>query len=191
MGKVFLYGGDYMFTFKVSDRIYLKLLSDNDSKDLFMLIDANRNYLRKWLSWVDGIRDILDVKSFIKKAKEQYSNNNGFQAGVWYENELVGIIGLNEIDWTNKKTTIGYWLGEGYQGKGIIIESSKALINYGLKVLKLNKIEIHCAEENHKSRAIPESLKFKQEGLIRDAQWLYDHYVSHIIYGCIKDEWAN
>ncbi|MBZ9635229.1 methyltransferase domain-containing protein [Clostridium sp. FP1] len=53
----------------------------------------------------------------------------------------------------------------------------------------LNKIEILIAEENFKSRALPEKYGFKEEGIIRDAEWLNDKYVNHILYGILKSEW--
>ena len=55
----------------------------------------------------------------------------------------------------------------------------------------LNRIEIRCATQNVRSRAIPERLGFKEEGLIRDAEWLYDHYVDHIVYGMLESDWVN
>ena len=45
--------------------------------------------------------------------------------------------------------------------------------------------------DNHKSRAIPERFGFKKEGMIRQAEWLYDHYVDHIIYGLLAREWKS
>lgn len=57
--------------------------------------------------------------------------------------------------------------------------------------LKLNRVDIRAAEENIKSRAIPERLGFVCEGQIRQAEWLYDHYVNHIVYGMMAAEWNS
>ena len=67
----------------------------------------------------------------------------------------------------------------------------KALLQYAFETLKLHKVEIRVAEANHKSRAIPERLGFMQEGTIRVAEWLYDHYVNHVIYGMLVSEWRQ
>ena len=60
------------------------------------------------------------------------------------------------------------------------------MISYAFEELLLNRIEIKCANKNDKSKAIPIKLGFKKEGIIRDAEWLYDHFVDHIVYCIIK-----
>ncbi|MFC7391909.1 GNAT family N-acetyltransferase [Scopulibacillus cellulosilyticus] len=42
-----------------------------------------------------------------------------------------------------------------------------------------------------KSRAIPQRLGFREEGCIRDGEFLYDHYVNTMIYGLVKEEWEK
>ncbi len=65
----------------------------------------------------------------------------------------------------------------------------KALMHYAFEELQLNKVEIRAAVGNVKSRAIPERLNFTIEGTIRDAEWLYDRYVDHVVYGMLVKEW--
>jgi len=89
----------------------------------------------------------------------------------------------------NRSTSIGYWLGERFQGSGVMTKSCKALIEYAFRELKLNRVEIRCAEKNLRSRAIPERLGFVNEGMIREAEWLYDHFVDHVVYGVLAREW--
>ena len=65
----------------------------------------------------------------------------------------------------------------------------KAVIDYGFKELGLNRIEVCVATENEKSRALPERFGFTEEGILRQAEWLYDHYVDHIVYRLLREEW--
>ena len=178
-----------MFEFVVDDAVVLKLLEYRDAERLFELTDSSRLYLREWLPWVDGTKNAEDTKSFIEMTKKQFASNNGFQAGIWYKGNLAGVIGFHGMNGANRSTSIGYWLGERFQGSGVMTKSCKALIEYAFRELKLNRVEIRCAEKNLRSRAIPERLGFVNEGMIREAEWLYDHFVDHVVYGVLAREW--
>jgi ribosomal-protein-serine acetyltransferase len=180
-----------MFKFQIDENTFLKLLDEQDAEQLFALTDSCRTYLRTWLPWVDSTKTIEDTKSFIKMTMKKFAANNGFESGIWYKGQLAGVIGLHYIDWANRKTSIGYWLGEQFQGHGLMTKSCIAYINYAFNELKLNRVEIRCAVENSKSRAIPERLGFKNEGTIREAEWLNDHFVDHIVYGMLAREWKG
>ena len=67
----------------------------------------------------------------------------------------------------------------------------EAMIAYGINDLSLNRVEIRVATENYKGRALLERFNFTKEGVIRVAEWLYDHYVDHILYGLLADEWKS
>ena len=177
-----------MFTHRVSNDIHLKLLGLIDAEELFKLTDSSRDYLREWLPWVDATKSVDDSKSFIQMAMNQYDSNNGFQAGIWFNDRLVGCIGFHAIDWANRKTSIGYWLGQGFQGHGIMTKATKALVGIAFGEYKLNRVQIEAAVENHKSRAIPERLGFQQEGRIQQNEWLYDHFVDHFVYAILASE---
>jgi ribosomal-protein-serine acetyltransferase len=70
-------------------------------------------------------------------------------------------------------------------------KACRTLITYAFTELALNKVEIHGATENIRSCAIPKRLGFTQEGILRDAEWLYDHYVDTVIYGLLAREWQG
>lgn len=178
-----------MFYYEVNANVRLKLLETKYSDELYALTDKDRNYLREWLPWVDGTRSPQHTREFIAGTLKEYANNNGFNAGIFQNGTIVGCIGLHGIDWGNKKTSIGYWLGSEYQGQGIMTSCCRAVINHMFEDAGLNRVEIRAAAFNNKSRAIPERLGFTQEGIIRDAEWLNDHYVDHVVYGMLKQEW--
>jgi ribosomal-protein-serine acetyltransferase len=69
--------------------------------------------------------------------------------------------------------------------------SCGCLLDYAFRNLGMNRVEIRCATGNTRSRAIPERLGFKEEGTVRQAEWLYDHYVDHVVYSMLRDEWCE
>lgn len=178
-----------LFILNVDHEISMRMLAVKDAEDLFYITDQSRNYLRKWLPWVDDTLSVEDSKSFIKNGFQIYAERTALTAGVFYKGELVGVAGFNHFDWKNKIGQIGYWLAEEYQGQGIMTRVVKALINYAFNELDLNRIEIRVSDQNIKSRSIPERLYFKNEGCLRQAEWLYDHYVDLVVYAILREDW--
>lgn len=178
-----------MFIYKIDEHLSLKLVEAKDAKRIFELIDSSRSYLRQWLPWVDFTNNINDSNEFIKASMRGYAENKSMNTAILYKGEIVGLASFNHIDWFNKIVYIGYWLGEGYQGKGIMTNVAYALTDYAINELHLNRVEIRAAVDNKRSRAIPERLGFVYEGQIRQGEWLYDHYVDLAIYSMIASEW--
>ena len=168
---------------------FLRSFAVSDADRLFELIDAQRSFLRTWLPWLNTTMTASDTRMVIETALQQHSANNGFQAGLWSHQRLIGVIGYHRVDWPNRSTSLGYWLGEEFQGRGIMTKACRSMISYAFEEYHLHRVEIRCAEQNLKSRAIPERLGFRPEGKIREAEWLYDHYVDHIVYGMLAPDW--
>jgi len=174
----------------LSPHVRLKQWERTDAEALFWLTEMNRHYLRQWLPWLDTVRRLEDTERFIALTLEQDANQQGKHFGIWYQGRLAGTVGVHRIDWTNRKTEIGYWLAAGYQGKGLMTAAVAAYIDrliFG--EWDLNKVTISAATGNLKSRAIPERLGFRLEGVIRCNEWLYDRYVDHAVYGLLAEEW--
>ncbi|NRD77998.1 GNAT family N-acetyltransferase [Bacillus sp. BRMEA1] len=178
-----------MFVHKITEELSLKLIELRDAERIFELTDQSRSYLREWLPWLDYTVKLEDTKQFIKNCLTGFAENKSLNTVIMYKGEIVGVASFNAINWSNKTVQIGYWLGERYQGNGIMTIVARALTDYALKELALNKAEIRAAVGNKKSRSIPERLGFVNEGCIRQAEWLYDHYVDHIVYGILAEEW--
>jgi ribosomal-protein-serine acetyltransferase len=180
-----------MFIHKIDDDLYLKLVDLEDAEDMFLLVDTSREHLKEWLGWVDFTKKIEDSKEFIQGCMRSYAENKSMTTVIFYKGNAVGTAGYNTIDWSNKTAYIGYWLHKDYQGNGIMTRVAKALTDYAFEYYKLNKVDIRAAVGNKKSRSIPERLGFVQEGTIRQAEWLYDHFVDHVVYGMLHDEWER
>ena len=115
-----------MFRLRIGPEAELRLLQERHAEELFALVDQNRERLRDWLPWVDGIRTVEDERSFIRGSLEQYASNGAFAAGIWSDGGLAGSIGLHPIDRDNRITDIGYWISADREGRGLVTMAFRA-----------------------------------------------------------------
>lgn len=180
-----------MFTLKVDQEIELHLFQPHHALMLYHLVEENREHLREWLPWIDTMTTPYHYESLIPIWLRQFAENNGFNAGILYLGRLVGSIGLQQIDWHNKHTSIGYFLSKNAEGRGIMTRTVRSVLNFSFNELSLNRVEIRCGENNKKSRAIPERLGFTIEGKIRDGENLYGNYHDIILYSMLARDWSR
>ncbi len=175
----------------IDQELSLRTVAVEDAQAVFALTDASRAYLREWLPWLDFTKEVADSRAYIESCIAGYEAKSSLSLVIIFRNQIVGIAGFNAINPSNKIAAIGYWLSKDAQGHGIMTKTVQALMLYAFEELQLNKVEIRAAAGNVKSRAIPERLNFTTEGTIRAAEWLYDHYVDHVIYGMLAKEWKE
>ncbi|AOM84260.1 GNAT family N-acetyltransferase [Salisediminibacterium beveridgei] len=177
-----------MFTCNLTDETELRLLEIRHAEALYLLTTSSSAHLREWLPWVDHINHVADSRAFIESGLKQFTHQDGFHAGIWHRGQLAGVIGLHGIHWGNRSTSIGYWIGDRFEGKGLVTMATKALVHHCFDELNLERVEIRVATGNPRSQAIPKRLGFTEEGILRHAEYLYDHYVDHIVYSKLADE---
>lgn len=170
----------------VDDGLELRVVAEGDAEEIFRATEANRAYLREWLPWVDSTRSVEDTRAFVARSLEQIRFSDGFQCRIVSQGKFAGMVGYLYHDWKNLRTEIGYWLRQDLQGHGIMTRATKALVDFAFENLGLNRVEIRAATNNRRSRAVPERLGFVQEGVLREAAWLNDHFIDLVVYAKLR-----
>ncbi|MDO8659872.1 MAG: GNAT family protein [Candidatus Parcubacteria bacterium] len=166
----------------------LRPLNPKDIDELFTLTIKNRNHLKKFLTWITQEYSIEDTKKFISETLEKENAGKMFTRLIICNDKIIGIVGLHGIG-QDKNAEIGYWIDENEQGKGIVTEATKKIVNQGFNELNLNRIGLRCAVINPKSCAIPKRLNFKKEGIIRQSVLVENKFLDMEIWGILKGEW--
>ncbi|HEX3989309.1 MAG TPA: GNAT family protein [Verrucomicrobiae bacterium] len=175
----------------VNEETELRLIDREHSKELFGLFEVNREHLRRWHPWVDMMNSAAVVEKSIATWQQQYSSKQGYHAGIWFKQQFCGMISYLNVDCSNRWTALFYWLDAAHQGQGIMTSCCRTMIDHGFDAWKLNRITIECATDNSRSRAIPERLGFRLEGIVRGIEWLHDHYVDHAMYGLLRSDYRK
>lgn len=174
---------------EIDENICLKFIEMSDALDVFGAIDSQRDYLGRWLPFVEFTQDVSDTEKYIESIVNAPLEKLVFVFVIHLFSEFVGLIGLKDTDCANKKTEIGYWLKEEFQGKGIITKSVNKLCEFAFTELEINRIQIKCAVGNILNKNIPKRLGFVFEGIEREGELLSSGiYTDLEVYSKLKSE---
>ena len=162
----------------------------SDAADLYQLIDSGRLYLREWLPFIDFSQSASDTELYLRSVTAPGNLQDKVYI-IRYEGQVAGIIGYKTIDRVNCKLEIGYWLGQQFQGKAIMVRSCQALISHAFEHMRMNRIQIKVGVGNTKSSRIPQRLGFKLEGIERAGEWLRGQFIDLEVYSQLKQEWLE
>ena len=173
----------------VENGLDLQLVGEDDAGELFTVVDSNREYLREWLPWLDATNSFEDEIAFISNSLEEYQKREGVFYTIRLEGRIIGTISLNWIDWGNKAAGVGYWLSKNQTGNGYVTKSCIRLMEHCFDDLSLHRFVLEAAVDNIPSCEIAERIGMRLEGITKDREWLYDHYVDAKLFAITKPEW--
>src|SRR5579862_7683358 len=180
-----------MLDIDLGDGRSLRQLEDADAEELFALIDANRAHLANWMPFVGQTRTVADSLAFIRAARRQWEENRGVQLAIVRDERIIGVAGFHGIDWGRRSTSIGYWLSAAEQGFGTMTATVAAMLDHAFGRWGLARVEIRAGVANRRSRAIPERLGFREEGVLRAAERIGTRVIDHVVYAMSARDWKR
>jgi ribosomal-protein-serine acetyltransferase len=162
---------------------------EQDAEELYLRVDQNREHLRQWMPWLDETKSPSDTLNFVRRSLEGATAGTQYSYAILLGDEVVGVVGFNNIEKLNRCATMGYWLAKSKMGKGYVTAAVKALMDEGFQQLELNRIQARVATANYPSQAVCDRVGLKKEGVLRQAEWLYDHYVDLTMNSVLRAEW--
>ena len=167
----------------------LRLTGPEHAEEMFEVVDANRGYLREWLPWLDHTNSPDDETRFIYGILNEHMEGKATNYAIRLDDRYIGGMSLNWIDHANRACGVGFWLSEEHTGKGIVTRCCDRLMGHCFDDLGFHRIALEAATENTASRAVAERLGMRLEGIIKDREWLNDHYVDSALYAITAPEW--
>jgi ribosomal-protein-serine acetyltransferase len=173
----------------IDNNIILRQLEKSDAPYIFHIIDSQREYLGKWLPFVEFTKAIEDSEAFVNSVTEAVDKTLDYVFSIRKHNSFIGLIGFKGTDKLNKKTEIGYWIAKNYQKQGIITRSVIRLCDFAFNNLGMNRVQIKCAIGNMPSNNIPKRLGFKFEGIERGGELLTGGVFTDLaVYSKLKND---
>lgn len=175
--------------FDLGDHAFVRRYEREDLATIWALVEPERDRLRRWLPWAEQVRTIDDEREWLEQVLTAPGRRDEGWA-IFDGDAFAGGIGIIS-DPLEGNAEIGYWLGSGFEGRGLVTRACGALIGYAFGELGAHRITIAAAVGNTRSRGVPERLGFTQEATLREATRTSEGFEDLAVYGLLRHEWAD
>ncbi|MFD1421954.1 GNAT family N-acetyltransferase [Lactiplantibacillus songbeiensis] len=180
-----------MFINIIDKHISLKPTEIGDAEPLFNLVDQNRAHLKPWMPWVDATATVADESHFIEGMLTKQARGEVFLTTIIVDGEVAGMLDIHNISAANHRGEIGYWLGETFEGHGVMTKSLERLEEIAFTELELHKLQLGADVANTRSRSVAERRQYHLDATLPENELINDHYVDEAIYSLTVDEWSR
>ncbi len=149
--------------------------------------EASLSELKPWMAWAEDASPAAQA-DFAAGAEREWQTSEGWPFAVTYEDEVCGLIGIDDPDRLYSRAEIGYWIRSDLTGRGLVTEGASAVIGFAFDELGFHRLELHAATGNHASRRVAEKLGFREEGLLRDGSRGSGGFHDAIVYGLLATD---
>lgn len=126
--------------------------------------------------WLDAVNKSQTNKKFI----------------IQYNNNAVGLVVINDIDWKNRKASTGIKLcKECPKSQGIGTDTMMALERYAFDELQLHRLEASWFETNVPSVKMHKKCGWKEEGVQKDSIFKAGKFHDLTIGRCLESDYRE
>ncbi len=124
-----------------------------------------------------------------------FNNRNGFRWGIELKEEdaLIGSCGYYKwVKPEGRQAEIGYDLDPEYWGRGIMTEALTAIVEFGFRRMRLNRIELLALPHNRNSIRLARRLGFVREGRMREhGMDERGRPADDVLFSLLKRDWLD
>lgn len=147
--------------------VYVRSLRLEDEADLLELRRRNRDFLEPWEPQrPTGYLEPEIQRAQLRKAASDAAQDRAYSFGIFtLDDQLVGTLNLSNVArgaWQN--ATIGYFVDEEHNGRGIATEAIQLAVQLAFTQLKLHRVQAAVMPRNPGSLRALEKAGFRHEG---------------------------
>ena len=177
-------------------RTIVRLASEHEAPAVLRYYAENREHLRPF----DPLRppQFYDEQFWAAQARqnlELFSADMALRLFVFLKAEpgrVIGNIGFSTfVRGVAQHCTLGYSIGQEFEGKGLMMESLQAAITFVFTSLRMHRIEANYLPHNRRSGNLLRRLGFTAEGYSRDYLQINGAWEDHVRTGLINARWSE
>jgi len=173
--------------------VYLRPLQLGDYAAWAELRSQSRAHLVPWEpAWSIDDLTKASFRRRVRHYQKEALDDLGY-AFLIFETEGARLVGGLTLSYVKRgvtqSTTLGYWLGAPYVGRGYMSDAVRAILPYAFETLGLHRIEVSVQPTNEASLRVLDRVGFRREGLARGYLKINGQWQDHVLFAMLADEW--
>lgn len=153
---------------------------------------ASRMHLAPWEpAWVRNELTHAAFRRRLRFYEREAREDHGYAFLLFSTGEetLVGGLTLSHVRrGVSQSAMLGYWLGLGHTGKGLMTRAVKALVPFAFRSLKLHRLEAAVQPHNSASVGVLERNAFQREGVLRQYLKIDGRWQDHVLFARLEED---
>jgi len=162
----------------------------DDAARLFPAVRESVNELCRFMTWCHPDYSLDECDAFIARSATGWERGEQYNFAIFdaMDQTLLGSVGLNRLDRTNRSANIGYWVRRSRTQCGTATAALRLIAGFGLQELNLRRLEILVPDHNVASRRVAEKAGAKFEGLLRNRIVLGDIFHDARLFSLVPED---
>ncbi len=173
-------------------KVMLRMPRLRDHGQWARLRSDSRSFLEPWEPrWAEDELSAAAWRQRLRRYRTDFRQGTGLALFVFdaASGHLAGGINVSNIrHGVSQSGSIGYWMGERYAGRGLMVESLGLVVHHCFGPLRLHRLEAACIPQNDRSMRVLEKAGFRREGLLHAYLKINGTWQDHYLYALVADE---
>ena len=175
------------------DRSFIRPLEPGDAAAVLDLRLRNKDFLEPWEPVRQPAFFTLAAQSAqIEIEQRQWQNDLGFSFGVFdlASGEMIGRVSLGNVVWSAwQNATLGYFIAEGWNGKGMATDAVRSACAYAFETVNLHRVQAGVMPRNKGSLKVLEKVGFRHEGFSPRYLNINGKWEDHEMFALTAEDW--
>jgi ribosomal-protein-alanine N-acetyltransferase len=167
-----------------TERLVLRQVETGDVEQVFILRSDPQV-----LKYIDRepCESLDEANEHITKLYTLWNENEGIAWAITLKNDghLIGSLGFFNLKKEHYRAEFGYSLHPSFQGKGIMLEAARKVIDYAFNQMHLHSLEAIVNPENFASIKVLVRNNFVKEGYFKENYFFHGRFLDSAVYSLL------
>lgn len=174
----------------IANGVLIRPHAECDIAPMYAAVIESMASVGRWMSWCHEGYSMEDAHTWYERCAKAWDTEGDREFGIFDldTGDVLGCVGINQINRVNRFANMGYWVRSTHAGRGIATTAARLAAGFAFANLGLARIEIVALPDNVASRRVAEKLGARFECIARSRLLFGDEAHDAAMYSLVPDD---